>query len=81
MLFFVSCIYFYIQRDLPVHLCWGGPQLLGLEECSVQLRNENTPKYMVQHVKYSNRGIESEMRTHCMHLCAEGLQLYMSNPL
>lgn len=36
MLFFVSCIYFYVQKDLPVHLCWGGPQLLDLEERSVQ---------------------------------------------
>ena len=75
MLFFVSCIYFYIQKDLPVHLCWGGPQSLDLEERSVQLRNENTPKYLEQRVKYSNRGIESERRTHCMRLCAKGLQL------
>ena len=75
MLFFVSCIYLYVQKDLPVHLCWGGPQSLDLEEHSIQLTNENTPKYLVQSVKYSNRGIESKRSTQCMCLCAKGLQL------
>ena len=64
MLLFVNCNYFYSQKDLLAHLFWGGPQSLALEECTVQLRNVNTPKYLIQCVKYSNRGIQSEMSTH-----------------